>query len=122
MKTIVCGSRDWTDRDCIAAWMLLRDVTHVIEGGARGADRIARDVARSNKITVQTYEADWKKHGRAAGPIRNRQMLEAKPDQVLAFPKGVSRGTRDMITAAQDAGVPVIVVEWEHRDRIRLAD
>jgi ABC-type Fe3+-hydroxamate transport system substrate-binding protein len=50
--------------------------------------------------------AEWEKYGKRAGPVRNRQMLELKPDGVVAFDTG-GPGTRDMITAAQEAGVPV---------------
>jgi len=56
-------------------------------------------------VKLTRCRAEWEKHGKRAGPIRNRQMLELKPDGVVAFPG--DRGTRDMITAAQEAGVPV---------------
>jgi UDP-N-acetylmuramoylalanine-D-glutamate ligase len=56
------------------------------------------------------FPADWKTHGKAAGPKRNRQMLDdAKPDLVVAFPGG--RGTDDMVNKAKSRGVPVVRVE-----------
>ena len=59
------------------------------------------------RIPVKEYPADWQKHGRAAGPIRNQQMLdEGKPDLVVAFDGG--RGTADMIARAEKAGVRVV--------------
>jgi UDP-N-acetylmuramoylalanine-D-glutamate ligase len=61
------------------------------------------------RIPVETYEADWDTHGKAAGPIRNKRMLdEGKPDLVVAFPGG--RGTANMISQARKAGVEVIEV------------
>lgn len=55
---------------------------------------------------VAACPADWKKHGKAAGPIRNQSMLtEHKPDLVIAFPLGESKGTRDMIRKAKAAGI-----------------
>ena len=55
------------------------------------------------------FPAEWKKHGKAAGPIRNRKMLQdGKPDLVLAFPGG--RGTANMVELATDAGIRVMHV------------
>jgi hypothetical protein len=59
------------------------------------------------------YPAQWHKYGRAAGPIRNQQMLaEGKPDLVLAFHDDIdgSRGTKDMVNRARRAGVKVEVI------------
>jgi hypothetical protein len=81
----------------------------VIEGGAAGADRWARSWARLRAIDVETYEAQWARDGRAAGPIRNQAMLiNGRPDLVVAFPGG--RGTADMVRRAKAAGVRVIEV------------
>ena len=56
------------------------------------------------------YPADWDTHGRGAGPIRNKQMLEeGKPDLVIAFPGG--KGTANMIGQAKEAGIPVREIE-----------
>ena len=83
----------------------------VIEGGARGADRLARQVALDFGWKVVTFEAMWDTYGRAAGYIRNSQMLEeGKPEFVLAFWDGQSRGTKDMIEQSKAFGVPVEVV------------
>jgi SLOG family YspA-like protein len=78
----------------------------IITGGASGVDSTATDWAAVNWCQFKEYKADWKKHGRAAGPIRNQRMLdEGKPDLVVAFPGG--RGTADMVKRAKAAGVPV---------------
>jgi hypothetical protein len=81
----------------------------VIAGGARGADTLAVQEARARKppIPVRVYPADWRRHGKAAGPIRNQQMLdEGAPDLVLAFPGG--GGTADMVRRARRAGLEVV--------------
>lgn len=81
----------------------------IIHGGANGADSLAHQYAHISGIPVTVYPADWKKHGRGAGPIRNAQMLtEGKPDLVVAFPGGT--GTKDMVTRAKRAGVEVLEV------------
>ena len=59
------------------------------------------------------FPADWKVYGKQAGPVRNRQMLNyAKEEQgaLLAFWDGKSRGTKNMIDIAKDAGIIVKVV------------
>jgi len=111
VKVLVCGGRKFKDYEFLCGeldrlhgeiWMSL-----VIEGGALGADRLARDWANARGIPVVTFDADWKKHGLTAGPVRNRKMLaEGKPGLVVAFPGG--SGTADMIRVAKFAKVPVL--------------
>lgn len=112
---LVCGGRDFADRERVYA---LLDIIHsadaitmVIHGCARGADSLASDWGRSRGIRgVIGYQADWQKHGKAAGAIRNARMLaEGKPGLVVAFPGG--RGTADMVRRARAAGVETMVFE-----------
>jgi hypothetical protein len=110
MRLLVCGGRNFSDTEHAHAVLEKLHRTHgidvVIEGNARGADRIAGYWARRNRIDNLKFPADWDKHGLAAGRIRNGQMLaEGKPDLVLAFPGG--RGTADMVRRARAAGVPI---------------
>ena len=111
MKVLVCGGRDFTDQAAVSsaldAMLKYHPKVSIIEGGAAGADMRARIWAENNSISCITFRADWKTHGKAAGPIRNRRMLEeGKPDLVLAFSGG--RGTENMISQAEKAGVKVI--------------
>lgn len=110
-RVLVCGGRDFADRRDLFA--TLDDLTEVdsfaviIHGGARGADSLAGEWADLRGVQADCYPADWKKHGRAAGPLRNQLMLdEGKPDVVVAFAGG--RGTADMIARAKKAGIPVL--------------
>lgn len=113
---LVTGDRNWTDRSLILTELKeFPPGTVVIEGGARGADTLAKRVAESlfGEDSVEEYPADWAQFGRAAGPIRNQQMLdEGFPTTVLAFHSNIaeSRGTRDMIKRALKVGVPVKLV------------
>jgi hypothetical protein len=76
-----------------------KPITLIIEGGALGADRLAREWAEVSGVSVQTFEAEWKRFGRRAGPLRNKRMLdEGRPDGVVAFPGGA--GTANMIDLA----------------------
>lgn len=108
MRVLVCGGRDFSDTNwAYAALDRLHKafgIDAIIEGHARGADRIAGYWARRNKIDNLKFPADWDAHGKAAGAIRNQKMLdEGRPDFVLAFPGG--RGTADMVRRARAAGV-----------------
>jgi hypothetical protein len=111
MRILVCGGRDYNDHKKVHDTLLpyLDFGTTIIEGGARGADRLAADFASHYGVYHLRYPADWVRFGKRAGAIRNQQMLdEGKPDLVIAFPGGV--GTKDMITKARKAGVEVIEV------------
>ena len=108
---LVCGGRNFNDALTLGSWLggIHKDhgITLLIEGGARGADFMARKFAEWAGIPVKTFGADWAAHGKAAGPIRNRRMLEeGKPDLVVAFDGGV--GTADMIRQARENGVRVL--------------
>lgn len=113
-RVLICGGRDFTDARKFG--LLMQDTNErygpfaeVIHGGARGADRLAAQWAVAERIPVREFPADWTAHGRAAGPIRNEQMLrEGKPDLVVAFEGG--RGTANMVALARAAGVRVIEV------------
>lgn len=108
---LVTGGRDYRDKVFVYAALDELHAVHpirvLVEGGYRGADRLARAWANSRGVSVYTIEADWDAYGSLAGPRRNLQMLiEARPDVVMAFPG--DRGTRDMVKKAKIAGVPRI--------------
>lgn len=114
MRILVCGDRKWDDKPFINKilfeyWAIHRDEDFVIiHGAAKGADSIAGEIAREQGVKEEAFPAKWEKHGKAAGPIRNQQMLtEGKPDLVLAFHDNIekSKGTRDMVAKAKRAGI-----------------
>jgi hypothetical protein len=110
---LVCGGRDFSDKQVAVKWIgrihKMHEVGQVIHGAAKGADSIAEEVAKFMGIAVREFPADWNAHGKAAGPIRNKQMLdEGKPDMVLALPGG--RGTENMITQTRERGIAVLIV------------
>lgn len=106
MRVLVCGGRDYRGYEVLARALNNEGPTHVICGGASGADEMAAIWANNNSIPHSIYPANWSRDGKAAGPIRNAFMLaDGKPDLVLAFPGG--RGTADMVKKARAAGVEV---------------
>jgi hypothetical protein len=113
MKVLVCGGRKFDDALTLGSWLggIHKNngpITLLIEGGAPGADFMARKFAEWMKIPTQTFEAEWDRHGKAAGPIRNKRMLdEGKPDLVVAFEGG--KGTANMLKQASAAGVKVLI-------------
>jgi hypothetical protein len=120
VRVLVTGGRDYDRTATVFRELdfLLRshgEVT-VIEGGARGADRIARQWCANcsgGHVECEDFNADWKRFGKAAGAIRNQEMLDSGVDLVLAFPGG--RGTADMVKRAKSAGVRVIEVQQPER-------
>jgi len=111
----VCGSRDWDDYKTIKNFLkTLPPDTVVIEGGARGADKIAKECAQQLGYKVEEYKAMWDIFGKGAGPIRNTMMImKGKPDIVVAFHNDLenSKGTKDMIKQAKHHGIPVYL-KW----------
>ena len=113
-RVLVCGGRDYDDRDQLYAALDRLHAEHrfslVIAGGAEGADTLARDWAKARDVPVKVYMANWGRLGPKAGPIRNQRMLDkGKPDLVIAFPGG--RGTADMVGKARQAGVEVLALD-----------
>lgn len=114
IRVLVTGGRDYAQQQrvnyALHAVHAKYPVSVLIRGGARGADELAKRWAQANGIPYDEYAADWDKHGRSAGHIRNAEMLkEGKPDCVVAFPGG--RGTAGMVAIARKAGIPVWVIE-----------
>lgn len=112
MKCIIAGGRDFSDYEKLKATMeevrnLCGQIT-VISGCARGADSLGIRYAEEYALPCEKYPADWNKHGRAAGPIRNCQMAE-QADILVAFWDGNSRGTGHMIREAKRRDLIVIV-------------
>lgn len=107
MRVLVCGGRDFADRDRVFNALDKLNPDSIVQGGARGADALAVQWASARGIPYTTIAARWRLYGGAAGPIRNQAMLDlCKPDLVLAFPGG--RGTADMVTRAVAAGIEVV--------------
>jgi hypothetical protein len=108
---LVCGSRDWTDADIIrhALERHARPGGVLVHGAARGADTIAEWEGMRLGYAIRAFPADWEKHGKRAGILRNLTMLDAGPDLVLAFQRNGSRGTQHTLDEANRRGIPVEV-------------
>lgn len=125
-RILVCGGRTYSNKNKL--YSVLNEIKEIyqgehicktldiskqnlviIQGGAKGADRLALQWALENEVYIEQYDADWTRYGKAAGYIRNKLMLETgKPDLVIAFNGG--QGTKNMIELAKQANVAVEII------------
>lgn len=133
-RLLITGGRDLADPEIV--WLPLWIMVHtyeqmiVVHGDAPGADTFAhewcelpgqqwnqrppvvshRGHRRVERLVLEErHPADWTRHGKAAGPIRNQEMIDAGADGVFAFPTAKSRGTYDCMARAWVRGIPVFV-------------
>lgn len=116
-RILITGSREWRDDaiienaiwDWVKANSQVQEEIVVVHGdAARGADRMARDIARRTPwVTEEAHPADWS-WGNGAGMHRNQEMVDLGADVCLAFIRGKSNGTRHCAGQAEKAGIPVI--------------
>lgn len=107
-RILVTGGRDYNDIETVRyafGQLGVNSSDSIVQGGAKGADLLARMVAAGLGCGVETYKADWARYGKMAGPIRNQRMVDSAPDAVMQFPGG--KGTADCVRKAREAGVPV---------------
>ena len=112
MKLIIAGSRDLEVgpefmRGVLAHFGL--DPAIVVQGGAEGIDKCGKLYATFSRRACKEFTADWKAHGRAAGPLRNAEMAEYA-DALLLIWDGESRGSASMKQEATKRGKPVYEV------------
>ncbi len=131
MRVLICGDRNYgvylgdalknpiaakkvrtkARKKMLAYMVTLPKNTIIINGGANGADSLANDIAMESGLATEQYFPQWDLYGKAAGPIRNKQMLdEGRPDKVVYFHDDIenSKGTKDMITISRRRGIEVI--------------
>lgn len=100
--------------DADAIWQALsphakRGATVVHGHCPTGADAMADFIANKLGLTVERHPADWKRYKRAAGPIRNKEMVDLGADVCYAFVMPGSKGTINGISLAEKAGIPVVI-------------
>lgn len=116
LRILVTGGRDYSDTATVVYWLGAaaaqygdgKDGVTLVHGGARGADRLAAEIARHSGWRTEAHRAEWEKYGPAAGPYRNEDMVANGADVCVAFPGG--RGTEHCTRLAREAGIPVIEV------------
>ena len=113
MRVIIAGGRDITpaQRTITDAARRLEmkhgdGITHIVTGCATGVDRAGEKWARQHMCHVVRFPADWKQHGRAAGPLRNREMAQ-NADALILIWDGKSRGSASMKREAEARGLHI---------------
>lgn len=113
MKTIIAGCRGFNDykllKEKVDYYRKDHVITEVVSGTARGADYLGEEYANENGIPIKSFPADWDNYGKAAGPIRNRQMAEYA-DVLIAVWDGKSKGTNNMIIEMNKLMKPVFLI------------
>lgn len=117
-KVVIAGSRGFSNykllKETCDKYLREKKKTHnvvVISGHARGADSLGEKYASDEDLDLEIYPADWKKYGKSAGFMRNKQMADIA-DAVIAFWNGESHGTKHMIDIAEEKGLNVRVVNY----------
>ena len=119
IRLIIAGSRDFFDYNLVAneANLFIAAIRtgtpnaqiSIVSGNAKGVDELGEQFAKDNNLEVIRIPAEWERHGRFAGPIRNKEMVKLGT-HVLAFWDGKSKGTKSMINLATKKGLIVKVV------------
>lgn len=107
-KIVIAGSRKFNDYDFLKKkvnkFLENKKDSHkiiIISGHAKGTDELGERYAKEKGYNTKIYPAEWKKYGRAAGPIRNKIMIN-KANALIAFWDGKSRGTSSSINLAKE--------------------
>lgn len=122
MKIIIAGGRDFNNYD-----LLVKEVSHIlttslvhiplnefeiVSGTASGTDKLGEKFSKDYKLKLKQFPADWTKHGKSAGYIRNKQMAEYA-DALIAFWNGESKGTQHMINSAREKGLIIYKISYK---------
>lgn len=115
MKTIIAGSRTMTNMDIVKRAIDMSGfmITEVVCGGAKGVDTLGRKWAGNGiLIPVKMFPANWNKHGKIAGSLRNIEMAKYA-DALIAIWDMKSNGTKHMISVAKKKGLKVFVYDYK---------
>lgn len=112
MKIAIVGSRTRGSEQDYKNLCDLMDQFHataIVSGGAIGADSLGARYAKEKSLPLILHLPDWKLHGKSAGFIRNRAIVE-DADYIVALWDGKSKGTRHTMDLALNAGNPITVI------------
>ena len=111
MKLSIIGSRSFFDYTMLEKILNKEKIDILVSGGAIGADSLGEQYAENNNIPTLIFKPDWKRFGRAAGFIRNKDIID-NSDKVIAFWDGKSKGTLNSINLAKKQNKKVIIYEF----------
>lgn len=120
IKIIVCGGRHFEDYELLKSILdkhfedngIAPNDVEIVSGHCQGADMLGERYAKENGCALRVFPAEWKKYGKVAGPIRNKQMVDyiatAEERLVVAFVSPKSKGTCHTVSLARKIDIPVI--------------
>lgn len=111
MKVIIAGPRNYWPKIQFVNEVVIRsgfDITEVVSGGASGVDAVGELWAKENNVPVKRFPANWNLHGKAAGPIRNKDMAKYA-DALIAFVPYRSKGTANMLKVANEHNLKILI-------------
>lgn len=115
MKLAVVGSRTFSDYKLLCRYLntihIKEPITHIISGGAKGADKMGEWWAKENGVETILFLPEWEKYGKKAGFLRNRDIIN-EADKIICFWDGVSNGTKNSIELAKRQRKKCLVVEF----------
>ena len=115
-RLVVAGGRDFNCFRTLSKWLKRIHKKHpnliIVSGTARGADKLGENWAVLHSVSIERFPADWKKHGKQAGYLRNVEMAKVA-DGVILFWDGKSKGTHHMkVIAEHDYQLPTKIVKY----------
>lgn len=112
MKVAVIGSRGFNNYELVKETLSKIKITLIISGSAKGADTLGEQYAKENGIETKIFLPDWEKHGKAAGMLRNTDIIN-ESEVVIAFWDGTSKGCADSIEKAKKLNKKLIIIDYE---------
>ena len=113
MKVAVIGGRDFSNYELLVKTINdIKGIDLIVSGGALGADSMGAHYANHNNIPTLIFKPDWRKYGKGAGFIRNKDIIN-NSDIVVAFWDGKSKGTRNSIDTALKLNKDVRIIKYE---------
>lgn len=117
MRCLICGSRSINDYELLKQVVLESNfnITEVVSGCANGVDRLGEQLANERQLKIHKFPAEWDRHGKYAGFLRNKQMINfVSPPNclngcVIALWDGQSKGTAHTIKLAKAAKIPCFI-------------
>ena len=113
VKVGIVGSRGFSDLERVKDYVKSLDKdTIIVSGGAKGVDETAEIMGEELGMKVVSFKPDWKKYGRGAGIVRNKEICKYS-DMICAFWDGKSKGTKNTIETSKKMNMIVQVITDE---------
>lgn len=117
MRTIIAGSRDFSDYALLSQTLdgfKGLEISEIVSGGANGTDALGEKYANEKDIALKVFPADWTL-GKGAGHMRNAEMA-LYTDTAIIFWDSESKGTKNMIEQMKKIKKPCVIIRYNEKD------